>query len=336
MSSWFSSGAFETLSHLKDKVQSTVGIDPNLIQKITLQSPDLAAERARIDSEERRKESVRDSLAELLPWETRDPEMEILVDECKEAILSLSGIEETFTGPFILTGGLPSGDASEEDGEDDEDLRAAKDIQEAEKSADKLSKLQPLPALLGDFDLDTHVGLIQRLFEVDPKLVKMHSRLSSGGKRELAFWKNYFFHCAYARYEAGLSIDEIWSNREETSKVALTKEKNEVVHSLVQATVSDEEIIFDDGLTSNEHKSRKSENVSPVQQGAFERTDETSMTKETKIHSTDQLKSDVASSSDSFVESTRGTDYEFVANVNDIEGDQLDELEAEIAAALGD
>lgn len=25
------------------------------------------------------------------------------------------------------------------------------------------------------------------------------------------FWKNYFFHCAFTRYEAGLSIDEIWS-----------------------------------------------------------------------------------------------------------------------------
>ena len=25
------------------------------------------------------------------------------------------------------------------------------------------------------------------------------------------FWQNYFFHCAFTRYEAGLSIDEIWS-----------------------------------------------------------------------------------------------------------------------------
>ena len=32
-----------------------------------------------------------------------------------------------------------------------------------------------------------------------------------GGIREHIFWKNYFFHCAYTRYEAGLSIDEIWS-----------------------------------------------------------------------------------------------------------------------------
>jgi len=32
-----------------------------------------------------------------------------------------------------------------------------------------------------------------------------------GGAREKVFWQNYFFHCAYTRYEAGLSIDEIWS-----------------------------------------------------------------------------------------------------------------------------
>ena len=35
--------------------------------------------------------------------------------------------------------------------------------------------------------------------------------ISGGGAREQVFWKNYFFHCAFTRYEAGLSIDEIWS-----------------------------------------------------------------------------------------------------------------------------
>ena len=28
----------------------------------------------------------------------------------------------------------------------------------------------------------------------------------------MTFWRNYFFHCAFTRYEAGLSIDEIWSD----------------------------------------------------------------------------------------------------------------------------
>jgi hypothetical protein len=33
---------------------------------------------------------------------------------------------------------------------------------------------------------------------------------AGGGEREKVFWRNYFFHCAFTRYEAGLSIDEIW------------------------------------------------------------------------------------------------------------------------------
>ena len=209
MASWFSSAALplslgETLNGLKDKVQAKVNsIDPDLIKKLTLQSDELLAERQQIDDEERRKEAVRDSLSEILPWDTRDAEMEILVDECREVILGLSSKHETFTGPFVLEGGLSVTGKGEEGGddEDDDDGKMAKDVAAAEVSAEKLSKLQPLPALLASFDLDTHVGLIQRLLTVDPKLVDMQSRLSSGGERELIFWKNYFFHCAYTRYE---------------------------------------------------------------------------------------------------------------------------------------
>jgi hypothetical protein len=210
MAAWFSSAALplslgETLNGIKDKVQNKVNsIDPDLIKKLTLQSDELLAERQQIDDEERRKEAVRDSLAEILPWETRDSEMEILVDECREVILGLSSKIETFTGPFVLEGGLSATGKGKEgrgDDEDDEDGKMAKDVEAAEASAEKLLKLQPLPALLASFDLDTHVGLIQRLLTVDPKLVDMQSRLSSGGERELIFWKNYFFHCAYTRYE---------------------------------------------------------------------------------------------------------------------------------------
>ena len=172
------------LHDLKNNVESSVKktIDPDLIKKLMLQSDELVSERERIDNEERRKEAVRDSLAEILPWETRDTEMEILVDECKEVILGLSSNEETFTGPFVLAGGLPSGEGEEEVDDDDEDAKVAKDMSAAELSAEKLSKLQPLPKLLSEFDLDTHVGLIQRVFREDENLVEIHSRLSSGGE----------------------------------------------------------------------------------------------------------------------------------------------------------
>mmetsp|Transcript_9876 Transcript_9876/g.22094 ORF Transcript_9876/g.22094 Transcript_9876/m.22094 type:complete len:410 (+) Transcript_9876:149-1378(+) len=84
---------------------------------------------------------------------------------------------------------------------------------EAAKLEAKRAKLDPLPPLLQNFDLDAHVGLIQRLFDVDPNLVETHADLGGAGAREMAFWRNYFFHCALARYEAGLSVDEIWGEK---------------------------------------------------------------------------------------------------------------------------
>lgn len=344
MSSWFSGSAFDTLNDLKNKVQSSVNsIDPDLIQKLTLQSPELAAERERIDNEERRKENVRDTLAEILPWDTRDAEMEILVDECKEAILGLSAREETFTGPFVLDGGLPSGE-EEGEGEVDSDLKAAKDLEQAEKSAGKLSKLQPLPALLADFDLDTHVGLIQRLFEVDPKLVEMHSRLSSGGKRELTFWKNYFFHCAYTRYEAGLSIDEIWSNEprkagpavatkvEETDEYDIvdnegqSQSDEEVVFESVSSTGSTGKLEFND-TTTMKAKQNQQEAVSSATNAAPESPKQ--------ISTATKRPAELSTPGDTANDSEGAGEYELVAG--DIADDgSMDELEAEIAAALGD
>ena len=42
----------------------------------------------------------------------------------------------------------------------------------------KLAKLEPLPPLLAEFDLDAHVGLIQKLLKVDDMLVEQQSKLS--------------------------------------------------------------------------------------------------------------------------------------------------------------
>eukprot|EP00581_Thalassiosira_minuscula_P010056 CAMPEP_0183710072 /NCGR_PEP_ID=MMETSP0737-20130205/5936_1 /TAXON_ID=385413 /ORGANISM="Thalassiosira miniscula, Strain CCMP1093" /LENGTH=391 /DNA_ID=CAMNT_0025938295 /DNA_START=63 /DNA_END=1238 /DNA_ORIENTATION=- len=364
------------LTGLKDKVQSKVNnIDPDLIKKLTLQSDDMVAERKQMEEEDTRKENVRDSLAEILPWETRDAEMEILVDECKEVILGLSSQDDTFTGPFVLPGGLPTageevtagaggdeegGAGDDDDDEDDEDRRAAKDLAAAEVSAEKLSKLQPLPTLLADFDLDTHVGLIQRLFEVDPKLVEMHSRLSSGGQRELMFWKNYFFHCAYTRYEAGLSIDEIWSNEPNKKTGPAVGTMSGAVEDAAEYDVvenaSDEEVIFDSAssaasVESGSNKESLPDTDSGVAidaQPSHAATAATTTTAQTSIPAgvlasppsspkKDAIASaDVTAPLDSAVESG-GTDYEFVAGAGGDDDDgSMDELEAEIAAALDD
>ena len=279
---------------------------------------------------------MRDSLAEILPWETRDSEMEILVDECREVILSLSGQEETFTGPFVLRGGL----SDNYDEQDDEDSRVARDALEAGKSEDKLVKLQPLPSLLANFDLDTHVWLIQRLFEVDPKLVEVHSKLSSGGEREVAFWKNYFFHCAYARYEAGLSIDEIWSNdvmkqcydAGSCKKKNMKNEREEDEFDIVKNETNEEEIIFDAaGSLENSLSSKLGATQSSTASIQRRKEGNVKAAKDSIDVEPDYL------GNSSNIESAGGTDtadYDLLeASCDDGE---IDELEAEIAAALKD
>jgi len=344
--SWFS-GGLDMLNDLKNNVESSVknNIDPELIKKLTRQSDDLVSERERIDNEERRKEAVRDSLAEILPWETRDAEMEILVDECKEVILALSSNEDTFTGPFVLAGGLPSGEGGEEVDDDDEDAKAAMDLSAAELSADKLSKLQPLPELLSEFDLDTHVGLIEKVLKVDEHLTRMHSRLSSGGERERIFWKNYFFHCAYARYEAGLSIDEIWCPEQQAKTPVALVEQGVEDYDVVNN--SDEEVIFDSASSaagSRESSSHNDKDNSSSVGGVSKSQNIQQNTKlageslQSSTTTSPPPKVDVVFKSDPLLaqsDSVGGNDYEFVPSSAGGD-DELDELEAEIAAALDD
>ena len=334
------------LNDLKNNVESSVknNIDPDLIKKLTLQSDELVSERERIDNEERRKEAVRDSLSEILPWETRDAEMEILVDECKEVILGLSSEEETFTGPFVLNGGLPSGEGDEEEHGDDEKL--AKDLSAAEISAEKLSKLQPLPDLLSDFDLDTHVGLIERALKEDAQLVEMHKRLSSGGTREQIFWKNFFFHCAYARYEAGLSIDEIWCPEEQAKQPVVLNEESDDYDVVNDA---EEEVIFDSASSAAGSNESSSHNETGLKHSVITNSGTTDGARSQITQQNEKFANESSSSSsataplskvdaviksDLSADSIGGADYEFVPSSGG--DDELDELEAEIAAALDD
>jgi len=224
----------------------------DLLKKLTLNTDELKAERAQMDAEENRKADVKGKLVKLLPWETIDEEREILCEDCKEKILSMSQEKTTFTGPFVLvgqsntevaardtnevndggkeetnSGEQVAADEMEGSDKDEEAADGANDsggetstqpdlsdpAVEAAKMEAKKAKLDPLPPLLQDFDLDAHVGLIERLFKEDPNLVAQHADLGGAGEREKSFWRNYFFHCALARYEAGLSVDEIWGDQ---------------------------------------------------------------------------------------------------------------------------
>jgi len=259
--SWFQSiglnSAFdsltETVQKAKESVHDAIPTEQKeLFAKLTLNTEEMISERQNFRDEATRKEQAKEELNKLLPWETFDLEREILVEECKEAILELSSQKETFFGPYempLLNVQFEVEDIEEEGNEDRErageespfndDSKGSNTVEEkgraidideecnlhnyhmlpSKDSREKLAKLEPLPPLLEDFDLDEHVGLIQKILKEDSGLVNMQATLSGGGAREKVFWRNYFFHCAFTRYEAGLSIDEIWSYQDDSKTV---------------------------------------------------------------------------------------------------------------------
>jgi hypothetical protein len=193
--SWFAAG-LSHISELTEKVQKAIPIDREMLAKLTLNTDEMIAERQQFGEEAKRKAEVKDMLAGMLPWETKDSERDILVEECKEAILALSSKEDTFFGPYEMPD-LPVTDNDDDDDdkvnekndgdeeeEEEEGKASSKNRKPSGESLAKLAKLEPLPPLLGDFDLDAHVGLIQKLLKQDPQLVKIQSTLSGERKRE--------------------------------------------------------------------------------------------------------------------------------------------------------
>lgn len=213
MSSWFS-GLKDLSKDLSEKVQAALPkIDSETLQKLTLNTPELQAERAALQQEYHHKVAVKDSLAHMYPWETRDAERDILVEECKDAIMALSLSVDTFFGPYPMpllnVNTDDDDDKDKEKNEDDDDdehehedqdgnansedehnatgtatdtatnaKKLVKDMEPSMESLEKLSKLEPLPPLLADFDLLAHVGLIQKMLKVDRNLVERQSTLS--------------------------------------------------------------------------------------------------------------------------------------------------------------
>mmetsp|Transcript_26082 Transcript_26082/g.34665 ORF Transcript_26082/g.34665 Transcript_26082/m.34665 type:complete len:379 (+) Transcript_26082:147-1283(+) len=252
-----------SLNQVKTQVQSTLQIDDDLVEALTLRTASLTAERDAIDAEESRKETVKNYLAEMLPWETRDEEREILVEECKEVMLKLSCAEDTFEGPFASSSPNEVNEEEEEEGEEMEGKLTEVRSSSTPPHLDKLAKLEPLPPLLEEFDLDTHVGLIQRLLGVDENLSRVHSQLSNAGEKEKIFWKNYFFHCAYVRYENGLSVDEIWASKpsapssEELAKAAAAASQHESIEEEEEEDDNKDEesgeIVFESNSDDGDH-----------------------------------------------------------------------------------
>lgn len=361
-----SSKVGDELNGLTNKVQDALPIDNELINKLTLRSDDLVREHELLDAQEKRKELVREYLSELLPWETKDESQMILVDKCREEILKLSQDRSTFETPFQLEQGImfnPSeisdeGEESEEEvnfeegdeksNEEHEGVTEEKaEIKEVEKdegidssiiaeSAVKLEKMQPLPLLLEHFDIDTHVGLIERVLEVDDKLVSMHFMLSGAGEKENTFWRNYFFHCAYTRYENGLSIEEIWSTK---PKAIITGEDMTPAASDQRSEPSLDELVEDESSVEMEYENTNlsfdDEKQSTHSGSISTANNEVEYSVEAGKVSATSPSTAVNTNSDS---SGSGTSYEMINETSAEEGDaeDLDDLEAEIARELGE
>ena len=276
MSSWFGTGLSSTLTSLTEKASETVqnaskavkDVIPKeqqeLLAKLTLNTDEMKATRQQFGEEAQRKLEAKKRLGQLLPWETSDPDREILVDECKEAILELSKHIDTFYGPYEIPmlnvhledddddddeeeenndrqqgeggedgdgdddgeGGdnmaedgpgtkSESGDADDDDDDGKDDVDGEKPVRSAAsqhfrpsaESKEKLEKLQPLPPLLEDFDLDSHVGLIQRLLKEDPELVQKQAALSGTNRNLMMLSLVFFFFCVLLVFLPGALVD---------------------------------------------------------------------------------------------------------------------------------
>ena len=182
MSSWFQ-GAKGAGADLLSNIN--LSLPDNLvktIQDISLNSDEMKAEREQLKIEEEVKKAKKEIAFSdnLLPWETRSEEHCILCQECKEMILKFSLSEDTFMGPYL---------------------------------ADEANQATPSSGILlpEDFDVEIYLGVIQRVLEIDHNLKDMHSHIIGEDlTSDVAFWKNYFHHCALARIEIGLDNDEIW------------------------------------------------------------------------------------------------------------------------------
>ncbi|GKY93053.1 hypothetical protein MPSEU_000273600 [Mayamaea pseudoterrestris] len=336
--SWFSAEGFKAnLTGGGDKLKGWVTdkvISKETLEKLTLTTPELKEERERMDQEEKRKERVKDMLAGMLPWETRDSERDILVEECKEAILKLSHDKNVFFGPYAMprsTVKLDEKDENDDKVDDNEDATDPNlDDTPSEKGPreptaeqlERLKTLEPLPPLLQNFEIETHVGLIQKMLKEDANLSKLHSKYGVG-ESELTFWRNYFFHCAFCRYEAGLSIDEIWS---ENQPIAPTSKA-----TAASAPREEETIVFkhpaDDAKLSETEKAFPAEPATDVKAPLGNLSVDDNETSSPAASTTeydmvgDNFDQDLAGGLD---DTDAGVDYE------------LDELEAEIARELED
>lgn len=151
-----------------------------------------------------------------------------------------------------------------------------------------------------------------------------------GGARERIFWKNYFFHCAYTRYEAGLSIDEIWSEEDRSAAPSFQSPSVAVASTALDIEEVEETITFNDEEDDTATKKEKSDELFVTGVDSTAGTlQPTTLRSESDYEMVDDDGSRLIV--DSFINNDECID----SPIED--GDyELDELEAEIARELED
>jgi hypothetical protein len=139
---------------------------------------------------------------------------------------------------------------------------------------------------------------------------------AGGGEREKVFWRNYFFHCAFTRYEAGLSIDEIWCEDQ-----AKADQPDGADAEAVDANKGEETITFEDTKEASE-SGEKAFSADPVTDAdaPFSKAKDTRDASFSESNEFEMVEDDDGDADDDGGEDI--ADYE------------LDELEAEIAREL--
>jgi hypothetical protein len=144
-----------------------------------------------------------------------------------------------------------------------------------------------------------------------------------GGARERIFWQNYFFHCAFTRYEAGLSVDEIWSYQVQSSESEQAISTSEQDGKSGNVPGIEEETVFFDG---------SGEMATTDVHAGFQDVED--------VMAADEIGADVTGETSGTVtsEGSPNNGFELVEDDGDVgSGDpELDELEAEIARELED
>lgn len=148
------------------------------------------------------------------------------------------------------------------------------------------------------------------------------SVVEGGGDRELTFWRNYFFHCAFTRYEAGLSVDEIWSDQ----PIAAANDESSQVTERSAATSVEETTITFEPKTAGDNETV----TVPAEQVEQEVEAES---RAPLFGSPIPLEEENPEGGDNLRDGS--SDYEMVGETME-DGGEMDELEAEIARELED